>query len=64
MKYIPPFSTSGHIPPTTVEQLYYRRLFCEFFPNTDTCLPYFWMPKYVDATDSSARTLSHYQSNN
>ena len=58
------FGTDGHIPPTTVEQLYYRKLFCEFFPNTDTCLPYFWMPRYVNATDSSARTLAHYNSNN
>lgn len=58
------FGTNGHIPPTTVEQLYYRKVFCEFFPNTDTCIPYFWMPKYVNATDSSARTLAHYNSNN
>jgi hypothetical protein len=25
-------------------------------------IPYFWMPKYVDATDASARTLANYQS--
>ena len=50
--------------PTTIEQAYYRALYCTFFPNTDNTVPYFWMPRYVNATDSSARTLAHYNSNN
>lgn len=58
------FSTEGHNPPSTVEQLYYRQVYSEFFPNTDKLIPYFWMPKYVDATDASARTLKHYLSSN
>uniref|UniRef100_A0A6C0CPQ3 asparagine synthase (glutamine-hydrolyzing) n=1 Tax=viral metagenome TaxID=1070528 RepID=A0A6C0CPQ3_9ZZZZ len=58
------FATKDHMPPTTVEQLYYRRIYSQFFPNTDKSIPYFWMPKYVEATDASARTLAHYQSNN
>lgn len=52
-----------HMVPTTSEQAYYRSLYCQFFPNTDSTIPYFWMPKYVDATDASARTLAHYNSN-
>lgn len=57
------YGKEGHMPPTTVEQLFYRRLYCQFFPNTDETIPYFWMPKYVNATDASARTLAHYQCN-
>ena len=54
------FGTEGHMPPTTIEQLYYRRIFCQLYPNCDTTTPYFWMPKWVNATDASARTLKFY----
>ena len=48
--------------PETKEQKYYRILFNSFFDekNSDV-IPYFWMPKFVNATDSSARTLSTYK---
>ena len=46
--------------PTTNEQIYYRNTFHKFFPNCDKLIPYFWMPKYVNATDASARTLNIY----
>jgi asparagine synthase (glutamine-hydrolysing) len=46
-------------PPKTSEQLYYRTLFESYYPNANI-LPHFWMPKFVDATDASARTLSLY----
>ena len=29
-----------------------------------TVLPYFWMPNFVEATDSSARTLEIYKKKN
>jgi hypothetical protein len=32
-----------------------------FYPNTAESIPYYWMPKYIDATDSSARTLDLYK---
>ena len=48
-------------PPQTLEQKYYRSLFDEYYPNSAHILPYFWMPKYVNAKDSSARTLSVYE---
>mgnify|MGYP002631869852 FL=1 len=51
-----------HNTPTTKEQLYYREIFSSHFPNKDDIIPYFWMPKYCHATDSSARTLSMYNS--
>ena len=49
--------------PETLEQLYYRDLFYENFKNncSKKCLPYFWMPNFVEATDASARTLQVYK---
>lgn len=42
------------------EKKYYKQLFDKFYPNCEHILPYYWMPKYTDATDPSARTLSDY----
>ena len=50
-----------HMTPTTREQAWYRKLFCDAYPNRDTVIPYFWMPRWVEATDASARTLSCYK---
>ena len=49
-------------PPQTAEQYYYRKLFADnyYLNGADTTIPYFWMPKYVDAKDASARTLTIY----
>ena len=33
------------------------------FPNCENILPYYWMPKYTNATDPSARTLDFYSDN-
>jgi asparagine synthase (glutamine-hydrolysing) len=51
-----------HNTPTTTEQKYYRQLFEIYYPNSAHIIPYFWMPKYVNATDASARTLKEYNS--
>jgi asparagine synthase (glutamine-hydrolysing) len=51
----------NHLHPQTKEQLYYRTIFEKHYPGVSHILPYFWMPKYVDATDSSARSLSIYK---
>ena len=53
-----------HNPPTTLEQFYYRTLFESFYPGMATKIPYFWMPRFVDATDCSARTLDVYSEKN
>lgn len=50
--------------PTTGEQQYYRELFRNFHKGCDHLIPYFWMPRYVKATDASARTLSQYKDTN
>ena len=47
-------------PPTTKEQKYYRQLFETYYPDCAHIIPYFWMPRFVNATDASARTLSLY----
>ena len=51
---------TNHNVPRTKEQMYYRQLFDSYYPNLETVVPYFWMPKYIEATDPSARTLSIY----
>ena len=43
------------------EKKYYKNIFEIFYPNCDNIIPYFWMPKYVNAIDSSARTLNIYK---
>jgi asparagine synthase (glutamine-hydrolysing) len=53
-----------HLIPTTTEQYYYRKLFNKYYEGLDNILPYFWMPKYVDAKDASARTLTIYSNSN
>jgi asparagine synthase (glutamine-hydrolysing) len=46
--------------PQTKEQCYYRHIFEEKYPGQADIVPYFWMPKFVAATDASARTLPSY----
>jgi asparagine synthase (glutamine-hydrolysing) len=48
--------------PKTAEQYFYRYVFESSYTGMGNIIPYFWMPKYVDATDASARTLATYQS--
>ena len=48
-------------PPTTNEQSYYRDIFEKEYKGQGESIPYFWMPKFVDAVDPSARTLSIYK---
>jgi asparagine synthase (glutamine-hydrolysing) len=45
------------------EKQYYRKIFDLRFPNCENILPYYWMPKYTNATDPSARTLDFYADN-
>ena len=47
-----------HNVPTTKEQQYYRYIYENEYPNTSHIVPYFWMPKWSDTTDPSARTLN------
>ena len=58
-------SVKLHNKPTTLEHCYYRYLYDIDYRGTDHLIPYFWLPKYVEAKDASARTLTElYQSCN
>jgi len=50
--------------PITTEQCYYRYLFNNYYFGCDNIIPYYWMPKFINASDASARTLSFYKQNN
>ena len=52
-----------HNPPKTMEQQWYRSIFTRAFGDLGHIITYFWMPKYVNATDASARTLKFYSNN-
>lgn len=47
--------------PRTKEAYLYREIFEKSFPDHWELTPYYWMPKWTDATDPSARQLSHYK---
>ena len=49
-------------PPPTAEALWYRTLFHQNYPESASAAvaPAMWMPRFVNATDPSARTLSLY----
>lgn len=49
-----------HNAPVTNEQKYYRQLFESNFPSQGHIIPYFWMPRFIEADDPSARTLKIY----
>jgi len=50
----------GETPCLMTEKKYYKQIYDEAFPNCQHLLPYYWMPKYTNATDPSARTLAIY----
>jgi asparagine synthase (glutamine-hydrolysing) len=53
-----------HNKPQTKEQQYYRFIFENKYKDCGKVIDYFWMPKFVEATDSSARTLKIYKEKN
>ncbi|XP_014273059.1 asparagine synthetase [glutamine-hydrolyzing] [Halyomorpha halys] len=51
-----------YLTPTTKESYYYRMVFEKHFPGqASSLIPYFWMPKWSDVKDPSARFLDHYK---
>lgn len=46
--------------PDTEEKRYYRGMFETRYCGLGNVVPYFWMPRYVNAKDASARTLTIY----
>ena len=54
------WSSPTHLPPTTAEMAHYRTLFDAAYPGMSNVVPYFWMPRWSDSVDPSAKTLSNY----
>jgi len=52
--------TDNNKPCIETEKCYYKQIFDKAYPNCSDILPYYWMPKYTNATDPSARTLELY----
>ena len=53
-------SNNIYIANIDTEKYYYKKIFTKLYPNCESILPYFWMPKYIESNDPSARTLSTY----
>ena len=45
-------------PPVLKESYYYRKIFDSFYPGKANVIPYFWLPKWTNEVDPSARELS------
>ncbi|XP_046874622.1 asparagine synthetase [glutamine-hydrolyzing] [Hypomesus transpacificus] len=52
----------SHLTPKTKEAYHYRQVFEKHFPGRSDWLSHYWMPRWINATDPSARTLSFYTS--
>lgn len=48
------------VQPNTAESKYYRYVFEKSFPGQHNFTPYYWMPKWVQVSDPSARFIKHY----
>ena len=51
----------NHCSPMLKESYYYRKIFDKFFSGHSHVIPHFWMPKWTDTIDPSARELSGYK---
>jgi len=51
----------SHCPPALKESYYYRKIFEETFKGYEYLIPHFWMPRWTDVIDPSAREIQGYQ---
>jgi len=51
----------NHCKPLLKESYYYRKIFNNLFPGQHHLIAHFWMPKWTDAIDPSARELGGYK---
>jgi asparagine synthase (glutamine-hydrolysing) len=49
-----------HCTPILKESYYYRKVFESFFEKHEKLIPHFWMPKWVETSDPSAREINGY----
>ena len=58
---LPNLNQYEHNKPISFESYYYREKYISYFGNTDTIIPYFWMPNWCEnVNDPSARILTVY----
>lgn len=50
-----------HCKPVLKESYYYRKIYEQFFGRHTNLIPHFWMPKWTNVIDPSARELSGYK---
>ena len=50
-----------HCTPLLKESYYYRKIYESLFPNSEKLIPHFWMPKWSNVIDPSARELKNYK---
>jgi len=60
INYEKKFDITNIISKTDIEKKYYKFIFNSHYKGIENIIPYYWMPKYVNATDASARTLDIY----
>jgi asparagine synthase (glutamine-hydrolysing) len=58
------YSSRHYLNATTDEQRYYISVFNKHYKDCGNVIDYYWMPQYVNAKDSSARTLNIYSTVN
>ncbi|MFQ6608966.1 MAG: asparagine synthase-related protein, partial [Fidelibacterota bacterium] len=51
----------NHCRPVLKESYYYRKVYQQFFGEHDELIPHYWLPKWTDIVDPSARELAGYQ---
>ena len=50
-----------HCRPMMKESFYYRTIFNSLFGNNANVIPHFWMPRWTNVIDPSARELDDYK---
>ena len=53
--------TISHCTPVLKESYYYRKFFDSYFGDNEKLIPHFWMPKWTNVIDPSARELQDYR---
>lgn len=51
----------SHCSPLLKESYFYRKIYDGLFPGREMLIPKFWMPKWTDVIDPSARELKNYK---
>lgn len=55
------YKVGGGLSKKEKEKEYYKDLFSLTYSNQDALTPYYWMPKFIQSDDPSARTLTTYK---